>query len=56
MGGGVSGGKMDHTSLDALTISGYVESGRFSALAVELTIRDALDGGDVIVYERMMVE
>jgi len=55
-GGGVSGGKMDHTSLDSLAISGYVESGRFSALAVELTIRDALDGGDVIVYERMMVE
>lgn len=55
-GAGVSGGRMDQSSLDALTISGYVESGRFSAMAVELTIRDALDGGDVIVYERMMVE
>jgi hypothetical protein len=47
---------MDHASVEALTISGHVESGRFSALAVELTIRDALDGGDVIVYERMVVE
>lgn len=55
-GRGVSEGRMDHASVEALTISGHVESGRFSALAVELTIRDALDGGDVIVYERMVVE
>jgi len=55
-GGGVSGGKMDQTSLDALTISGYVESGRFSALVVELAILDSLDNGDVIVCERIMVE
>lgn len=55
-GRGVSEGRMDHASVEALTISGHVESGRFSALAVELTIRDALDGGDVIVYERVVVE
>ncbi|GEM_PF-7022651 len=55
-GRGVSEGRMDHASVEALTISGHVESGRFSALAVELTIRDALAEGDVIVYERMVVE
>jgi len=55
-GRGVSDGRMDHVSVDALTISGHVESGRFSALAVELTIRDALNGGEVIVYERVVVE
>jgi len=55
-GQGVSEGRMDHASVEALTISGHVESGRFSALAVELTIRDALAEGDVIVYERMVVE
>ena len=55
-GRGVSEGRMDHASVEALTISGHVESSRFSALAVELTIRDALDGGDVIVNERMVVE
>ena len=55
-GSGVSSGKMDYASLDALTISGFVESGRFSVLAVELIIRDALSEGDVIVHERMAVE
>lgn len=55
-GDGVSGGNMDYASLDALTISGHIESGRFSALAVEFIIRDALDGGDVIVYERMTIQ
>ncbi|WP_442246716.1 hypothetical protein ACS0OQ_13035 [Stenotrophomonas riyadhensis] len=55
-GRGVSEGKMDHASIEAMTISGHVENSRFSALAVELTIRDALDGGDVIVNERMVVE
>ena len=55
-GEGVSNGKMDSASLDALTISGQVENGRFLALVVEFVIRDALDGGDVIVYERMAIE
>ncbi|MGY5942679.1 T6SS effector BTH_I2691 family protein [Stenotrophomonas forensis] len=55
-GEGVSSGNMDYASLDALTISGHLESGRFSALGVEFIIRDALDGGDVIVYERMTIQ
>jgi len=55
-GRGVSMGAIDHAALDALTISGHVESGRFSMLSVELTIRDALEDGDVIVQENMVIE
>ena len=55
-GRGVSAGKIDHTALEALTISGYVQSGRFSMLAIELTIRDALEGGDAIIQEIMVIE
>ena len=55
-GQGVSAGQIDHAALDALTISGHVQSGRFSMLAVELIIRDALEGDDTIIQERMVVE
>ncbi|AWT15229.1 hypothetical protein DM611_13580 [Stenotrophomonas maltophilia] len=55
-GRGVSGGKIDYASLDALAISGFVESGRFSRLMVELIVRDSIDGGDVIVHEKMVIE
>ncbi|MDA5341851.1 hypothetical protein [Stenotrophomonas maltophilia] len=55
-GRGVSKGAIDHAALDALTISGHVESGRFSTLSVEFTIRDALEDGDVIVQENMVIE
>lgn len=55
-GRGVSDGKIDCVSLDALGISGFVESGRFSRLMVELIVRDSIDGGDVIVHEKVVVE
>ncbi len=55
-GRGVSKGTVDHAALDALAISGHVESGRFSMLSVALTVRDALEDGDVIVQENMVIE
>jgi len=47
-----NGNRMSHT----LTLSGQVEGSRFPALVVEFVIRDALDGGGVIVYERVAIE
>lgn len=55
-GAGVSEGKIDSAALDALTISGRVESGRFSTLAIELVLRDALVDGDVIVHEKVALQ
>jgi len=39
-----------------LALSGEVESSRFPALVVEFVIRDALEGRDVIVHERVAIE
>jgi len=39
-----------------LALSGQVESSRFPALVVEFVIRDALEGRDVIVHERVAME
>ncbi len=42
--------------IHTLTLSGHIESGPISAQVVEFIVRDALDGGDVIVYERTTVQ
>lgn len=55
-GQGVTNENVDDGAIEVMSISGHVRSGDFRDLVVQVTMRDALVDGDVIVEEQLVAE